>query len=45
MQKFEESFEGTYHSSAKKNNNKKTKILINVSGTSKINLRDPIRCS
>ncbi len=37
MQKFEDSFDGTYHSSGKKNtqqttNTKKTKIVINVAG-------------
>lgn len=35
MQKFEDSFDGAYHSSGKKNSqqtNKKTKIIINISG-------------
>lgn len=35
MQKFEDSFDGAYHSSGKKNSqqsSKKTKIIINVAG-------------
>ena len=43
MQKFEDSFEGNHHSSGNKNTNKKTKILINVSGINYFNSRNSVR--
>jgi len=47
MQKFEDSFDGTYNSSGKKNaqqvaNTKKTKIIINIAGIPSFILRDAI---
>lgn len=44
MQKFEKSLEGFDHPSAKKNTTKKTKIIINVSGTKCLKSRNTILC-